>query len=126
MTLRVLSLALACALPVSAEPVDYTRDVKPIFAAHCVACHGPTKSKAELRLDLYSGIKEGGISGPAVVAGKPAESRFLQALAGDKDVTRMPPKGTVPAEQVAVLKRWVEEGARGPAQEEAVAGATKS
>ena len=123
MTPRVLSLALACALPVSAAPVDYARDVKPIFAAHCVSCHGPTKAKAELRLDLYARIKEGGNSGPAFVAGKPAESRFLQALAGDKpDVSRMPPKGAVPAEQVAILKRWVEEGAKGPATEEAVAG----
>src|SRR5262245_56636250 len=101
MTLRVLSLALACTLPVSAEPVDYTRDAKPIFAAHCVSCHGPTKAKADLRLDLYTRIKAGGNSGPAFVAGKPVESRFLHALAGDKpDVARMPPKGVVPAEQV--------------------------
>jgi len=123
MTFHVLSLALACALPVSAAPVDYTRDVRPIFAAHCVSCHGPTKAQAELRLDLYARIKEGGNSGPAVVAGKPGESRILQAIAGDKpDVSRMPPKGTVPADRVAVLKRWVEEGAKGPATEEAVSG----
>ena len=31
--------------------VDYLRDVKPIFAEKCFACHGALKQKADLRLD---------------------------------------------------------------------------
>ena len=34
-----------------AKPVDFDRDVKPIFAKHCVSCHGPEKQKSGLRLD---------------------------------------------------------------------------
>lgn len=131
----VMNLVRACAFflfvaaPVIAgEPIDYLRDVKPILAQHCVQCHGPKSTKGELRLDVYQRIKEGGNSGPAFVAGKPADSRLIIAISGGKgDVSRMPPKGVVPPEQVALLRRWVEEGARGPAKEEVVAeGKTQS
>ncbi|MBO0698221.1 MAG: PSD1 domain-containing protein [Zavarzinella sp.] len=110
-----------------AEPVDYARDVKPIFAAHCAACHGPTKQKADLRLDLYARIKQGGNSGPTIVPNKSADSLLIQALTGaNPDVAKMPPKGTVPPEQIALLKRWIDEGAKGPDREQAASGATAS
>jgi mono/diheme cytochrome c family protein len=106
-----------------AEPVDYARDVKPIFAAHCATCHGPTKQKADLRLDLYARIKQGGNSGPAIAPNKSADSLLIQAVTASKpDVARMPPKGAVPPEQIAILKRWIDEGAKGPAAEEATGG----
>ena len=76
MTLRLswIVLALVSAPLPGAEPVDYARDVKPIFAAHCTSCHGPTKPKADLRLDQYARVKEGGNSGSAITPGKSAES----------------------------------------------------
>jgi mono/diheme cytochrome c family protein len=126
MTLRHAWIAVAfLAAPLrGAEPVDYARDVKPIFAAHCTSCHGPAKQKGELRLDLYSRIKQGGNSGPAIVQKKAADSLLIQAVTGAKrDVAKMPPKGDLlSAEQVALLKRWIDEGAKGPANEQASAG----
>src|SRR5262245_4016412 len=110
-----------------AEPVDYARDVKPIFAAHCTTCHGPTKQKADLRLDLYARIQRGGNSGPAIVPNESAESLLIHAVTGSKEeVTRMPPKGELPADKVAVLKRWIDEGAKGPAKEETAAAGAAS
>jgi uncharacterized protein DUF1553/uncharacterized protein DUF1549/cytochrome c len=110
-----------------AEPVDYARDVKPIFAAHCTTCHGPTKQKADLRLDLYARIQRGGNSGPAIVPNKSAESLLIHAVTGNKeDVTKMPPKGELPADKVALLKRWIDEGAKGPAKEESASGGVAS
>src|SRR5262245_57593245 len=127
MTLRVLSVALASALPVSAEPVDYVRDVKPIFAAHCAACHGPSKQKADLRLDLYARIKRGGNSGPAIIPQKAGESRLIHAVTGsNSEVAKMPPKETLPADKIAILKRWIDEGAKGPDKEEAAGRAAAS
>ena len=106
-----------------AEPIDYARDVRPILTKQCVACHGATKQSAELRLDTHAGIVKGGNSGPAVVAKNGAGSRLIQAVTGSsKDVTRMPPKGAVVADDIATLRRWIDEGAIGPAMEEAVAG----
>ena len=57
--LPVAIAALVLAAAVSADPgaappqpvVDFGRDVRPIFAKHCVSCHGPDKQKNGLRLD---------------------------------------------------------------------------
>jgi mono/diheme cytochrome c family protein len=128
MRLRLSWIAAFLLAPAArGEPVDYARDVKPIFAAHCASCHGPTKQKADLRLDLYPRIKQGGNSGPAVVPNKSADSLLIQAITGSKpNVTKMPPKGAVPPEYIAVLKRWIDEGAKGPAKEEAANGGVAS
>ena len=107
----------------AAERVDYVRDVKPIFAANCTVCHGRIKQKADLRLDLYANIKRGGQSGLAIVPQKAAESRLIQAVTGSNaDVEKMPPKGNLSTAQVAILKQWINEGAKGPAKEEADSG----
>jgi mono/diheme cytochrome c family protein len=111
----------------AAEPVDYVRDVKPIFAANCTSCHGPKKQSSDLRLDFYASIKRGGNSGPAFVAKKSADSLLIHAITGSKpDVAKMPPKGQLSADQIATLKRWIDEGAIGPEKEDAVAGGVKS
>jgi mono/diheme cytochrome c family protein len=122
---------LACvflASPVlAADKVDYARDIKPIFAAHCASCHGPKSTKADLRLDAYSRIKQGGNTGPAIVPGKSGESLLIHAVTGSNpDVSKMPPKGQLSAGEVATLKRWIDEGAVGPANEDVAAGAVTS
>src|SRR5438445_1446465 len=119
-----IMVVLIAAPAFSVEPVDYVRDVKPIFAANCTSCHGVTKQKADLRLDLYANVKRGGQSGLAIVPQKSSESRLFQAVTGSRsDVEKMPPKGELTAEQIALLKRWIDEGAKGPAKDEAASGA---
>lgn len=121
--LRRCWLMFVVALPCSAaEPVDYTKDIKPLFAKHCVACHGPAKPKADLRVDAYPLLKQGGNSGPLFVAKNAKDSLLLHAVTGRKDdVSKMPPKGMLSADEIAVLTRWVDEGAVGPAQPETIA-----
>jgi mono/diheme cytochrome c family protein len=122
-----ITVVFLAAPALAAEPVDYTRDVKPIFAANCTSCHGPTKQKADLRLDLYANIKHGGQSGAAIVPQKSSESRLIQAVTAAKpEISKMPPKGQLAAEQIAILKRWIDEGAKGPDKEEATTGAVAS
>ncbi|MCB1234069.1 MAG: hypothetical protein KDM91_03250, partial [Verrucomicrobiae bacterium] len=48
------------ARPEAAEPVDFVRDVRPIFEKHCYECHGETKQKSGLRLDVKSAAFKGG------------------------------------------------------------------
>jgi hypothetical protein len=112
----------------AAEGVDYTRDIKPLLEKHCVSCHGSAKQKASLRLDAYPLIKQGGNSGSAFVSKKSTESLLIHAITGSKpDVSKMPPKGELSADEISLLKRWIDEGAVGPAQVETVASAnTKS
>ena len=72
--------------------MDYVRDVKPLLSRRCYACHGALKQKAGLRLDTAARMRKGGDGGPAVVAGKSAESLLIEAVTGGED-WRMPPAG---------------------------------
>jgi mono/diheme cytochrome c family protein len=115
-----LSLLLILAWPMmgAVQAADFTQDVKPLLDRHCVSCHGPDKPRASLRLDSARGVLVGGSSGPAVQPGKPEESLLLHALAGEKGARKMPPKGSGPsAAEVALIRRWVAEGAKPPAGE---------
>ncbi|MBI1914975.1 MAG: PSD1 domain-containing protein [Planctomycetes bacterium] len=120
--MRLLLALFAALLSVpaarAADPIDYTRDIKPILAKNCVTCHGAVKQRSGLRLDTAKAAFEGGNSGPVVVAGKSAASRIIHAVTGTHDAPKMPPKGPrLNATQIALLKRWIDEGARAPAGE---------
>ena len=103
----------------AAKGVDYTREVKPILAARCYACHGAPQQKAGLRLDTVALMKMGGDNGPAFVPGKWGESLLFRnvAAAGRK---RMPPASEgepLKKGEIALLKQWIDQGATGPADE---------
>src|SRR5438067_757406 len=88
-----LMILPVCALPLmAAESVDYMRDVKPLLARHCYACHGAEKQRSGLRLDTAKAAIQGGNSGAVVVKGKSGDSRLIHAVLGTNDVTLMPPK----------------------------------
>src|SRR5262245_15737334 len=98
------------------EPVDYRRDVKPIFSSRCYSCHGALRQKAGLRLDTGALIRKGSRSGPIVVPGKSDESALIDAVMG-KDRTRMPPEkegAALTEKQIAVLRAWIDQGAKAP------------
>src|SRR5262245_25452017 len=102
----------------ASEAVDYLRDVKPIFSQHCWSCHGPQKQRSGLRLDTGAAIRKGGNSGPAIVPGKSDQSRLLKAVRGLDDIPLMPPKGSpLKPDQIAILKTWIDQGAKSPANE---------
>src|SRR5688500_7171175 len=103
----------------AAEPVDYARQIKPLLKDRCYACHGALKQQAKLRLDTVGLMTKGGKSGPAVKPGNPAGSLLLERAADADEETRMPPEGQpLTADQVALVKRWIAEGANGPANEQ--------
>ncbi|MBX9791801.1 MAG: PSD1 and planctomycete cytochrome C domain-containing protein [Pirellulales bacterium] len=110
-----------------AEAVDFTREIRPILAGHCFKCHGPDKQESGLRLDTAQGLQTGGYSGPAVAAGKSAESLLIKALTGADDASAMPPEGEKPlaADEIAIVTRWIDEGAKLPALATATGGDAK-
>jgi hypothetical protein len=116
----LLALPLACLLAgrLAAEPVDYLRDVKPILARHCYECHGPQKQRSGLRLDTAAAALKGGVSGAVILPGKGNESKLIKAVTGAEDVKRMPPKEPrLSTKQIALLKAWIDQGAKAPAHE---------
>lgn len=119
-----LAAKLATLPPAAATPINFTRDIQPIFAAHCVECHGAETHKGGLRLDHASGLKLGGDSGAAVVAGDAVGSHLFRLVAGLDEAGTMPPKGPpLSSEQLGILRAWIEQGAKLPAEADALAPA---
>jgi mono/diheme cytochrome c family protein len=109
-----------------ARPVDFAAQVQPLLAAHCVKCHGPKESQSGLRLDRFALIRKGGDRGTAVIPGKAAKSVLFQALLGQGDLTPMPAEAPrLPKDKIALIARWIDEGAKGPANVPAEAEAKK-
>src|SRR2546423_994531 len=87
----------------------FERQVRPLLAANCLACHGFLKQEGGLRLDTRQAGLQGGDSGPAAVAGNAMESRLVQAIRREGDL-KMPPASPLRPEAAAALTRWVELG----------------
>lgn len=118
------SIRLACAsvilmtfvLSVGAD-VSFETEVLPIFQKSCSACHFPPVEPLKGKLDLstLAGVTKGGADGVVIVAGKADESRLVQMIEGKLE-PMMPPPGKadpVSAEHIALIKQWVNEGAKG-------------
>jgi mono/diheme cytochrome c family protein len=114
--------------PAAGGAVDFARDIQPLFARHCIQCHGPEKQKGGVRLDLKQGALEGGDSGLIIVAGKSAESKLIHLVAKLDGETQMPPAGedrrVLTHEEIGKLRAWIDAGANWP--DPAVAAAKKS
>ncbi len=117
--LLLLFVLAVCAVPTAAdEAVDYARDVRPILAQHCFKCHGPDEQKSGLRLDSVRGAIEGGYSGTAIAPGKSGESLLVKAITGADDIMAMPPEGPRLSDaQFALIKKWIDAGAKAPADD---------
>ncbi len=122
-TLGVLFATLTFAPPSRGDdpieegaPVDFARDVQPILARACQKCHGAEKRRGGLRLDERESAFAGGDSGePAIRAGKVDESPLLKRVSTGDAAKRMPLRGDpLSASEIALLSRWIAQGARWP------------
>ena len=75
----------------AAAGVDFTRDVHPILAEHCFACHGGDKRSGGLSLRDYGEALKGGRSGPVIIAGRSADSLMMKRVSAT--TSPMPPVG---------------------------------
>jgi mono/diheme cytochrome c family protein len=108
----ILALSLAASLPAPSAPLSYNRDIRPILAENCFACHGPDKGarKAKLRLDL----REVALAKEAFVPGDVEASELVYRInADDKDEVMPPPDShkSLTPEQKKILQAWIKEGA---------------
>jgi mono/diheme cytochrome c family protein len=101
--------------PLAAAPVDYARDIEPLFAKHCVSCHGPAKQKGGLRLDSGARVLAGSLNGPVIVPKESNDSLLVHVLYGEGDAGPMPPKGPLADDEIRLISRWIDEGATVPA-----------
>ena len=94
--------------------VSFTRDLAPILAQKCIACHNTEKSKGGYQLHTFERLLQPGDSKePPVVAGLPKQSKLFHLIIAADDDDRMPQKDDpLPAPQIALIQRWISEGAK--------------
>jgi mono/diheme cytochrome c family protein len=98
--------------PPADHQVDFSSEIKPIFEASCVKCHGRGKDKGGLRIDTRETLLKGGDSGPVVVPGKSADSLLIALVQGFDPDSVMPKKGSrLTPEQIGLLCAWIDQGA---------------
>jgi hypothetical protein len=102
--------------------VDFVRDIQPILSSHCYKCHGETKHRAELRLDLRDDALAGGEDGKVILPGDAKGSPLVQRITASDEEERMPQKApALAAEEIETIRRWIDEGAPWPAENAASA-----
>src|SRR5689334_20232944 len=94
------------------DRLEYNRDVRPILAENCFACHGPDSAarKAGLRLDR----RDEAVKAEAIVPGDPEKSGLIERIFSDQPGQMMPPRKThktLTAAQKDTLRRWIADGA---------------
>jgi mono/diheme cytochrome c family protein len=106
----------------AADGVQFNRDIRPLLADNCFHCHGPDPGtrKAGLRLDTEAGFfaarqdKSGKEEPPTIIKGQPDQSPLYQRmLSKDEDEIMPPPEThkTLKPAQIALVRRWIEQGA---------------
>ena len=98
------------------RPVDFVKDIQPLFEAACVKCHAKGKDKGGFSLETRERFLKGGDTGSAAVAGKSADSYLIELVTSSASDEVMPKKGTKwTPEQVGLMRAWIDQGAAWPA-----------
>lgn len=113
-TCGLAMLLLADSIRADEVPVSFSKDIAPILAKNCAACHSAAEANGGYQVGNFNLVlKAGDSEAPAVTAGRPEESELLTRLATDDESVRMPQESDpLPAEQIELVKRWIAEGAK--------------
>ena len=116
LTAAALILGGACfAIKTHAQDVDFDRQVRPILAANCFACHGPDEEtrEADLRLDTSQGATADLGGHAAIQPGDADASALIQRIESDDRDLLMPPPDSgheLSDSQRQTLRRWIQQG----------------
>ncbi|MEZ6047388.1 MAG: PSD1 and planctomycete cytochrome C domain-containing protein [Planctomycetaceae bacterium] len=97
----------------------FEKSIRPLLHQKCVDCHGEKKQEMGIRFDNASFIKHLKDYPEMVLPDKPENSRLMQVLAYSDEDIQMPPKGKMSDEEIALIRKWMSEGAYWPEEEAA-------
>jgi ankyrin repeat protein len=100
----------------NSSKVDFGRDIQPILRERCYGCHGSSQQIQGLRLDRrrIAIPNRVGANRASIVPGNSEASPVYLKLIGKQGGLQMPPDGALSAEQIGLIKRWIDEGADWP------------
>lgn len=98
-------------LPVVKDNVSFELDIQPILSAECAGCHNPANVEPDLREGYaYVSLMEGDEEG--IVPGESEESELMEMLEREsEDGNNMPPSTPLSSLKIALIKKWIDEGA---------------
>jgi len=111
---------IAVATLTRADPISYEKDVAPVLGAKCRVCHEGKTLEGDYDMGTYAAVMKGGKRGTKVIVPGKADASFLWTSSSHRVKPIMPPKSEsnpLTPEEVAVLKLWIDQGAKGPAVE---------
>ncbi|HVK59150.1 MAG TPA: DUF1549 domain-containing protein, partial [Candidatus Kapabacteria bacterium] len=116
MLLAALAIALG-AVRAAEQPINFSREIRPLLSEYCFACHGPDdqQRKAKLRLDTKEGVISSKDGVHIIKPGASDDSELIKRLVtSDPDEIMPPPKvgKKLSAAQIDLLKRWIDQGAK--------------
>ena len=105
----------ACSVRAEDSP-SFEKDIAPLLIRRCLECHQSANPSGGLSLQSAADVTKGGDSGPAIVPKSPAESRLLERVTtGEMPPLKHGESQKLPDSEIEVLRQWVEDGARFPA-----------
>lgn len=114
----LLSLALLVASAPQEESAAadslYRDSIAPLFEARCGKCHNPETNRGGLDLSRPGAVAAGGARGDLLAAEDEGPSLLWRALSYEEVELRMPPRGKLPEGELALIERWLEQGAALP------------
>ena len=114
MAVSTVGLCVTNGVADEASIPGYSKDVAPILRKYCAGCHNDSDREGDLSLESFASMQKGTEDGPALLAGDPEASKLYRVLSGNEPA--MPPEDEpqLSEEQIAVIRRWIEAGAKGP------------
>lgn len=112
--MRGLFIATLWVGVLSAQGVDFVREVQPVLRKRCLACHGADRPQSGLRLDRREDALRGGYSGAVIKPGDSAGSKLFRMVSGREAAAMPPGGGRLPAAEIEILRKWLDEGAPWP------------
>ena len=95
--------------PPASHPVDFKADIKPIFEASCIRCHGRGRKRGGFQINSRQSLLKGGDTGPGAIAGNSAGSYLIELVSGLNSDEVMPKKGKrLTPEEVGVIRAWID------------------
>lgn len=107
-------LLVSATVSQAAAPVSFKKDIAPILQNNCLACHGAKKAEGGYRVDSFQRAMAEGESGTTGFTAKDLDgSESLRRMMSDDEAERMPLESDpLSKEQIELVKRWVQEGAK--------------